>query len=60
MQRSEFELLQEVYSKVNENHRKSHHDDGVRLTPREIKQIQHAINSNNILKGITKFLFSSV
>ena len=54
MQRSEFELLQEVYSKVNENFRKSHHDDGVQLNPREVKQIQNALHSNNILKGITK------
>ena len=54
MQRSEFKLLQEVYSKISENVKKPHHDDGVRLSPREIKQIQNAISSNNILKGITK------
>jgi len=53
MQRSEFEFLQEAYAKVNEN-KNPHHADGLRLTPKEIKQIQSAIHSSNILKGITK------
>jgi len=54
MQRTEFKLLQEAYSKVNENKKQSHHNDGVRLTSREVKQIQNAIHSNSILGGITK------
>jgi hypothetical protein len=53
MQRSEFELLQEAYGKVNEN-KNPHHADGIILTPKEVRHIQYAIHSNNILKGITK------
>jgi hypothetical protein len=53
MQRSEFELLQEAYGRVNEN-KNAHHADGIRLTPKEVRHIQSAIHSNNILKGITK------
>ena len=53
MQRTEFELLQEAYGKVNEN-KNPHHHDGIGLTPKEVRHIQSAIHSNNILKGITK------
>jgi hypothetical protein len=53
MQRSEFELLQEAYTKVNED-KNDHHADGLNLSPKEVRHIQTAIHSNNILKGITK------
>lgn len=53
MQRTEFKYLQEAYLKITEN-KISNQNDGLRLSPKEIKQIQNAIDSNNILKGITK------
>lgn len=53
MQRTEFKLLQEAYSKVNEN-KNPHHADGIGLTTKEIRQIQNAIHSNKILGGNTK------
>lgn len=53
MQRSEFELLQEAYSKIKES-KNSHHADGIRLSPKEIRQIQTAIHANKILGGQTK------
>lgn len=53
MQRSEFKLLQEIYSTINEA-KNPHQSDGLRLSKKEIRDIQTAINSNKILTGNTR------
>lgn len=53
MQRSEFKVLQEIYSSINEA-KNPHHSDGINLSKKEIRDIQRAIHSNGILTGNTR------